>query len=470
MDIKKNLKTFFMDVRVQSLMPAILIAIAFYFYRRPVLTDVTLDQDELFSWMLVSGSWEEFFFGIIDDTQQFLYYFLLKLWHMPMPVYNDYWVRVPSLAMACLVIGLLFHLIRQLYSEIVAGVSVTFLIFNPVFVYFSAYNRPYSLLALLGTLNIYLIWKIIQNGNGDRKGFYSGFFIISLLLMLLTHHLALIYTTSIILTLVYLKIKIVIRKWWIVPIITVFLIYFIQFCYQFKNSLKLISWVSVNPNPLGLFNYLVDLNFFGALTYISIVIFLKGLFEKKIRKSDGINIFILYNFYVVVFGISIMALTGLTVTSLVADRYFMFYLPFLLIPMAYGIKDFPKHKGHGYFIYLLFIFIGSNMHSPYYQNREDVKGFMRSLSNTEILNEKSSVLCLYDDSFVGTLGPYSQMYFKRDICSIHMELSEMTSANAGYDIVIKNISRMKNSSVSKKNPWLENRSVIYSSRDFIIYK
>jgi len=455
-------------------LPAAIIALIFFMSRRSFLIDVTLDQDELFSWMLISGSWLDFFNIILRDSQQFLYFALVKIWQDILSTQSDYLVRMPSLIFASLTVGLTFHLMREIFSGLIAVVVAAFLVQNPVFGYFATYHRPYSLLCFLIIMIIFSVWRLIE---GRQKEFYSNLFLIFTVLLLYTHYLGLIFSFSIIIIMLLLGIKLTVNTRKLAFLAIVMALYCLQLVYQFEHSLKLIEWTKGNGyfEFIG-FAYLFKFahrNPLAIATYFCLFLFLISLVKRDIQRNSPQNIFILFNFYSFLLGILIFFLLSLSQVSLLVDRYLLVFLIFLLAPISYSLSIICNRKDGEVFLAFLLLFISADRNKLFgHEERLNVKGFFKQLRDKKYFKNEDRILCLYDGPYVGVLTQYSKMSLKRDICSRHIGTGEFQQdvLDQGYDYVIRSLD-FKSKEYNRQVFTIPGSSkVLYSSRDFIIYQ
>lgn len=440
---------------------------SFYFNHRRILTTVSLDQDELWSWMLVSKRWTEVFNGILGDTQGFLYYFISKIWLLITPVANDYWVRFPALIFSCLSVGIIFLILNKAFNLNLAIVGSFLFSHLPVFSYYSAYHTPYSLLVFLGSVNLFAIQKLISDPNKNR---YQFLFMLSLCLLPATHHLGILYLVSIVLSVYYLKIPVCLTWLWKTLIFFLSSLYLMQLYIQFQQSLSLISWVEkFEINPIAIVksllgNYPEDTGIL-IVSCLGLIFFLKELLKKNINPENPVDRFVFLNFLIISLVVVQMILFSYFITSLKIHRYFVFLTPFIVTLIVYGIDTLLKGNFNKIVIIAFLIFnLNQASYSGNYQIRENVKGFFNQLKTKKLIPANSSVVCLYDKVYVGMLAPYSKMHFSKDICTQHIGMERLSEANPRADYIIYS---KHNSIEHSYSP--ANRDPIYSFDNFTIY-
>lgn len=460
---------------ILRVLPAVIVGIIYFFSKRYVLLEVTLDMDEIISWMAITGKWSDFFLNILNDSQQFLYYALIKIWESLVPVDNDYWLRLPSLIFISAGIGLVFYILKEIYSGLVAALAIVFLVFNPVFGYYAAYHRPYSLLVLLGAFNIYLVWKMLKTEMRSER--VINLFLVNLVLILYTHYLGMIYVGAILAALFILKIHIPLSKKRMIALLSVGVLYFGQLCYQFFHSLQLISWTKSRGTFWHLDKIYLIKNPMDAplsiATYICVFLFLLVLVFKRLRKDIPLDKFVLFNLYVFLIGLGIFSLTSLSSISLFVDRYLLFLYVFSIIPIAYTIHVITKYKSGDVLLLVVLLFNPFILNNDIdFEHRLNIKKFLRTLKDNKFGEDGSKVLCLYEGYYpLKSLTNYSQMYYKRDVCDDHLRIENFDHSNVvpNYDYVIRYTNDDVTLAKMHAKYWTDINEV-YSFRDFKVHK
>lgn len=96
-------------------------------------------------------------FGRGADFQPPLFYFLIHFWLKLGR--SEIFLRLPSVFFGITTIYLVYLLAKRLFDEKVGLLSALFLAFAPYHIYYSQEVRMYSLLAFLGTLSTYFLWR-----------------------------------------------------------------------------------------------------------------------------------------------------------------------------------------------------------------------------------------------------------------------------------------------------------------------
>lgn len=459
---------------ILRVLPAIIVGCIYFFSKRFVLLEVTLDMDEIISWMAITGKWSEFFWTILNDSQQFLYYGIVKVWQSLVPVDNDYWLRLPSLVFISAGFGLIFYLLKEIYSGLIAAFAIVFLVFNPVFGYYAAYHRPYSLLILLGALSIWLVLKMIQTEMKNER--YINFFLVNLVLILYTHYLGMIYVGAILAAMFILKFRLPLTRKRIIALSSVGVLYLVQLGYQFFHSVKLIAWTKSR----GTFWHMDKIYLFkdpleeplAIATYAGLILFLGTFIFHKLKRKT-IDPFVLFNFYVFVIGIGLFSLTSLSSISLFVDRYLLFLYVFSIIPIAFSLKFITQNKETEALLFIVILFnpfINSQKFD--FEHRLNIKKFLRSLKDEKFGENGEKVLCLYEGYYpLKSLTNYSQMYYQRDLCTAHMRIENFDHAKIvpQYDYVIRYTNDDVRLAELHEKYWAGLKAV-YSFRDFKVHK
>lgn len=445
----------------------------FFFWKKRFILEISLDDDEMFSWRAISGSWPDFFMAILSDSQQFLYFGISKAFHDFLGP-DDYWLRVPSLVISSLAVGLVYYLFRRIYPGIVAALVCGLVFLNPVFGTLSVYHRPYALLTLLAVINLFIVWKLIS--DKDKRELYNNLFLISLLLMLYTHYLGVVYVASILAAFYLLKFRIVFTRRKIIAAIVFAVLYVIQFCYQISHSLILIKWTKFDggafhhigfpylmPNPLNSAQ--------AIITLVCLFLFLVMCVLRKLDKNKEQDVFVLYSVLVFVFGLSIFFFVSLSPVSLFVEKYLWFYFIFLLAPVAYVLNTIVRFREGTTVITMILLFVTLTHTGDYYlYDRPNVREFFQSIKDEEFVKEEKKLLCSYDDGYVGVLTQYSKMYLKRDICTKHIYSYEAGDLEIkDFDYVVRFLS-LQPGSILKSDLHLLHDKIVFRTKDFLVYK
>ncbi len=390
-----------------------LVCLGFFFIQRDVLLTASLDPDEILSWNLATGSFGELFSEGLKHCQQFLYYLVLKLWSFVFPS-NDYWIRMPSLLFGTGTIAVLFFLSRRVFKEEHLFFQAVLLFLYPQVVFYSTYARPYGLLILLISINLYFLYKTYFQSNLSKRDLH--FFLISLIGILFTHHVGAIYLIAIVMSLLMAKRKIG-PKFDLIPYQIFLIIYLAQFIKQKGFLSQSVSWIepmSLARLPEFIFNNRLYLIFF-ILPLVGIGFSLKRKLQNKVETRDR---FLVFNLSVIVLFFIGICLGSLLVTPLFTHRHFYLLFPSIFLLSLFGLEDVKNYKS--FILILLLFFILSGGHKLY--KREvisggyaDTKTFLRTLNKH--VDIKSGFTCVHERGGIENfLKNYSIQYYNVDIC------------------------------------------------------
>jgi hypothetical protein len=444
------------------------IAIVFFFSRRDIIRASALDEDELISWSLIRLPWKSFFSAIYQDTQQPLYYFLLKIIHAFIPLQNDEWLRYPSLFLGLGTVLILYHYCSKNFSFLPAVLAVLFLIVHPEFKYFSVYARPYSLLYFLISMNAWSVMEIYYRKN--EIPFFRRLFFISAILLCLTHYLAYFYFFILVLNLAVFKTSEFWKGWGkLIYVFFAFALFYIPLTvYQYKFR-SFLAWVpdsfqntlytikeimGFSPSlPLTLLLLIAGFLIFFILRYVqneskerSEILFLLSL------QLTGILLFIIFSqFFFPVF----------------VAKYLFIFFPFtiLLISHVFTFFKISEHSGAVLFLIILFVnFHGLEKNENHW--KFDSKEFFKQVHERHLVKESDRILCNSPRGPHKIFAGYSENFFGRDICSTY-RFDQKEFAQQEYEFLINIKSLPKDPVFAGK---LENYTVYFSSRDVELLK
>jgi uncharacterized membrane protein len=183
MDESQQKKSFlFFDKKLNIFLVLILI-ISFGFYIRisGINKENGLWYDELlcYSFSKDSFPFEIIINAVTKEFQGVLHYLYLGLWMMIFGD-SDVSLRFSSLIFGVSLIPVMYFLGKELHSPKLGLVAAFFTAFNPLLVYYSQEVRPYSMLALLGSLSVLFMFRVI---NRDKTFDYIGLAIVNTLIL-----------------------------------------------------------------------------------------------------------------------------------------------------------------------------------------------------------------------------------------------------------------------------------------------
>lgn len=430
------------------LISLILITLYLVIDRRNILIEVPLSSDELFSWNLAMMEWKSLFENIVGSTIQFLYYIILKLWLIVIPENNDFWIRVPSLIFGIAGLSLLFTFTFKKVSPLAASATLLFILFDSRFLEFITFNRSYSLLFFLSSLNIISLIELLK--NVEKKN-WRRLFLISLVMMIFTNNLTIIYISTLVVVSFILKINLVkeLKSRSLTFISPVMLVYLAMVIYQYLFQVERILWIKDSE---GGFNEIIPL----GLLYIVSVFVLRKNFQFGVT-NDGSTQAIRINTLIPVVGTMCLVAIHYVMTPVLIDRYLFIFYPSLYLLMALAVEEVWNGEYVPVFVLsLLFIFnIHKNVRitqSDSYNNRLNFKGFFLDLKQRNLISKKSKIVCIITDNYLDVLVPYSIMQFKRNICTSTSDVSSFFKfKNHDYIIYFKGRNGLNNRKLAGYN-------------------
>ena len=319
-------------------------------------------NDEYVSWYIANTPFKEGFFNaVFKQCHMPLYYIYLK----PFSYFSDLILRLSSLIPGIIAIPIMY-LVGKEYSKKIGIISATITSILSFLIYYSQEVRFYSLLFLLSSISLLFTIKILKNNCKKNLIFY----LISNFLIILTHHLGIIY---VILNIIYISIKKQILSKKILLLLLAIFLLTVPFGINILKMLPSSQWwgnftytnilflfsdyfspiLTNNVNAPPVFFYNKNLSFW--LTTPTLIAILGIGFGLK--KARGLLLIALL--YVVV--LSYLATIGKIVFI---TKYSIEILPILILILAIGFNELKKIG-----IILLISFISIHLCSfftPYY--------------------------------------------------------------------------------------------------------
>jgi mannosyltransferase len=169
-----------------AVLALIMLAFALRVYRLPAQS---LWYDEGVSWYLTRMSWPALTVWTANDIQPPLYYYLLWLW-VRLAGSSEYALRFLSVFFGALTLPLLWITGRRLLGEPAAWLAALFLALSPLHVYYAQEARMYTLLACLGLLSSYLLWRFLNDPAKGLRSPRAWAYILVSVAALYTHYFA----------------------------------------------------------------------------------------------------------------------------------------------------------------------------------------------------------------------------------------------------------------------------------------
>ncbi|MBC7195584.1 MAG: glycosyltransferase family 39 protein, partial [Caldisericia bacterium] len=267
-------------------------------------------------------------FGLIDAIKNSLNDFHPPLYHIFLSLilyiipHNETFLKFLSLLFGILTIYIILFKLNEFIGEEESKILSILLAISPTFLYIFTLVRMYSLSIFLMTLSILFFFKILKSENKKDKILY----IISNILMMLTHHLTvpLFFIEGL-----YLIIK---KRWSLLKTFILNLFIYLPFSYifliQLKRRMELSrGWGNIFIESFfkDFFSYLFlnikDASIFIILNFL-ILIFI-GLYKNLIKFKEDKTFFVL--FFLIYF------IMFFVVTKLLGSLYFH-YISLIIIP------------------------------------------------------------------------------------------------------------------------------------------
>lgn len=409
----------------------ILIFAAFFLATRSnFLFSTSLEMDELYTWFAVTKNTSDFFSFIIHDTQQFLYYIILKVIYVINPVAQDITFRYVTGFFAVLAIYVFYLILREKFENYIALIGALLLALHSNFYHISVYARPYSLLLFFVLLNQLSFMKL------DNKALFKYLFHISLFMALYTHYLAAIYFLAFLVA-AFLKerkkLQELISKKVLLTYFLFGIFYAGQFIYQSKHSSQNISWIKngslfSNIDYLNIsspFIHIAEGINFSIVVTVGVLLFLVVTGLCNLKRSTNLFFWLLFIFFNI-----LMVLIDYFVKPILVDRYFSLIIPcmlFILIDLIYLSIGHKMKSMESVLLILPMLFLLSLSQKNY-----DYRGFLRQgfkmLKSTQLVPAKK-IVCLTDTTpYEGEIifSNYSKQFFGEDVC-----LDKLTWRNGG---------------------------------------
>lgn len=319
-------------------------------------------NDEYVSWYIANTPFKEGFFNeILLQCHMPLYYFYLK----PFSYFSDFILRLSSIIPGFLAIPIMY-LVGKEYSKKIGIISAVITSTLSFLIYYSQEVRFYSLLFLFSAMSLLFTIRVLKNTNKNNITLY----LISNILILLTHNLGIIY---VFLNFIYVALKKqIFSKRIFAVIITIFLctiplginilkmlpssqwwgsFSYTNILFLFSDYFSPILTNNVNAPPVFFYNKNLSL-WLTIPTLIAIIGMSVG-----IKKAKALSLISLLTIIL----LSILAILGKIVFI---TKYSIEILPILILLISIGFNEL-KLVGTT----LLTIFIGihiSSFFTPYY--------------------------------------------------------------------------------------------------------
>ena len=319
-------------------------------------------NDEYVSWYIANTSFQDGFWQeVFKQCHMPLYYFFLK----PFANNSDLVLRLTSVLVGVLAIFIMYFVGKE-YSKKIGLISALITSNLSFLIYYSQEVRFYSLLFLFSAIGLWATIKLIKNTNRKNIAFY----LVSMLLILFTHVLGVIFVFF---NSIYVAYK---KK-----------------CLSKKNIIiALILFLTVLPFGLNIIKMLPSSQWWGKFSYTNILFLFTDYFSPILTNNINAPPVFFYNklksiwmllpclviFYPFCLGIKkakgyfLVAIFTIFILSVLASlgcivfitKYSIEILPILILILAIGFNSLNRF---GYFLLSLFVLIHlSAFFTPYY--------------------------------------------------------------------------------------------------------
>lgn len=335
------MKTFFDKKKIMFLLLIVFIIINFL-----IFVPKFIFGDEAWSAKISSMGFLSSIQNSLNDFHPPLYHLILSLFLYIFPS-NEILLKILSIIFGVLTLYIILFKLNEFLGEEEAQYLSILITCSPFFLYITTIVRMYSLALLLSSLSLFFFFKIL---NEERK--YKIHFIISNILMMLTHHLTipLFFIESF-----YFLIK---KKWHLVLTSVICGALYSPFSYIFLIQVRRRLGLQRGWGNITLENFFSD--FFSFLFFNSkgthfllILFFIFLLILGFIKYKNDKKVFILFYFFS-------YFLMFLIITKILGSLYFH-YISLIIIPSYYllveGVFFFKKHKEKILIFLIIFLFV-----------------------------------------------------------------------------------------------------------------
>ncbi|MBK25629.1 MAG: hypothetical protein CME70_16650 [Halobacteriovorax sp.] len=385
---------------VQKTIICLLLAIYFFIDRRPVLIEGGLSMDELLSWTYAVNGFESFFDRWLNSSHQPMFYIILTIWNKVLGNPNDYWIRLVPLGFALIAL-VLYSLFSIRKNGLFLGILLSlFFIFEPLTSGLSVFLRPYSMIFCLIMANLLFLTEF-----KNKK-----LFELSVVLLLFTHTLGLIYLCILFVSLLIsgFDIKGMIKEYYYLVILSLLTIALVL--YQGSQEAVNLNWVGRDFSSFHL-----NLNIFWFFLACS------GFLYKSIKKKGEERLF----FVIPLVGICVFFIIDFFVMPFFVGRHFIILYPAGFLFISLGVKELIGFKYTPVLMMIIILFfkaVNGKPRTEVEQGELNYKTLFLKLKESEEISSSKRTLCLYNKSYKGLLKPYSIMYFGFDFCHTHLEV------------------------------------------------
>ncbi len=135
--------------------------------------------DEAFTYFIAEKNIKSTIIASLGDNTPPLYYILLSLW-MRLGTTSVVWMRSFSLIFGALTIPLIYFFTKKIFSKEIAKTTAFLSTLSPLFLYFSAETRMYTLLTFLTLASTFALYLYSKKGTLINLVLFNTLFVISI--------------------------------------------------------------------------------------------------------------------------------------------------------------------------------------------------------------------------------------------------------------------------------------------------
>lgn len=398
----------------------------FYFDSKfEIVFKTSLEYDELYSWFISTQSWRSAYSFLLSDTQQFLYYTLLKLFELGIGNFTfEYAGRILSLFFGFCAVLSFVKLLKSNISPPFTMVGALLLIFHPLFFYVSTFARPYSLCILLSILIVTKVHEILNNEKECKI-----LLLILCLLLAFTHYLSLVFILSVLISAILINPNLLTelrKKNTALIIIMSLFVYAFFIYYHLGGALINVSWIA-KLDFLESCKFLLSIFFKNKKPFFSIVelmslifLFIGYIVCLRSEKSFMLK----FNNYIVLFYVLLLSLIHFLFKPIFVERYFVFIIPSFILSLTSILNYFyiENRKLTVLYLTVFLIFNFSTNRNFKFEYRAQIKEAFIKLQKIG-LSDDERVLCISRPSnYRVYFENYSKIYLKAKCISYQESL------------------------------------------------
>lgn len=453
-----------------GLLWALFVAVGYFFIvRKHLLTD-SLDMEEMLTWQWVTSTWGVLWKSLMEDLNGPVYFLCLKTINIVWPLTNDFWVRLFSLTLGAITIGIWSQYWYSKYRnhQIIVATLTLLLGLNSLFQYVSTYTRGYILsFTLISFLTIRFANQISKNNEGFRAKIIQITFweVLAAGLIINTHHLGALWLASVAITTMVYKLKFnfgASKQERICKLAAVFFgaTYVFFFIVQLPNHNQILWTKQFAQDP---FQLLAQVFSFGS--YLWIILLVTVLISLKHKTTNNIKFWL---FQVTTLA-ALFTLGGALESNFFVFRYLIFFVSSVLILQEEVLRWLiePKHFSKTIYLWLPLAVFGLNQGNlmPTFPERHGPKQIFSELRSEKSIQENTPTACYVDYvPYEKIIVNYSIAYFNRDLCTTYVRsVEDVELKDFKYLLVLNSKDTAKSKSFVDPDGWslIKNSSSIW---------